>query len=194
MDKLHRDILAAGLTLCFAAAAAGAPKPAKPTPYPGDVASQLQLKADLFEALGKQSLAQTLAHVREEWEQLTPDQRQRHRDTVRAFLRNSPGEQEQILRNYERLIRMSAADREAYQRRGRWLKAVVDWLKANDPQRVEQLQKMRPLERGKALIELRDRLVREKRIALPRAGATPAPTTRPAAPGAPPAASGSPNR
>jgi hypothetical protein len=178
MKRTLRTIVAAGLVVGLVAAPAFAKddKPPKRPSFSGDIASQLKLKLRLIRAAGGESLSDALSHADEKWAQLTAEQRQHYRDQALAFLRENPQRQSELLKRYEELIRMSPEQR----RRARWLRAVVGWLKQNDPKQLEALMAMRPAERAPKLIELRDRLLRERKISL-SAGASPAPTTRPAA-------------
>jgi len=158
---------------------------ADPQPKPlavVDVAAQLKLRRELLQAMAKGSadkdkaeLAKLLAHVEQEWESLTPDQQRRYGQQAMAFLSKSPEQQEELLRRYEKYIKMTAADRERYRQRADELAAVVRWLEKNDPERIEQLKKTTPMARARQFLELRDTLLREKKISLE------APTSRPAA-------------
>jgi hypothetical protein len=174
MSKTAIGILIAVMTACLTARAQAAP-PQVPKDDPGYVKSQLKLKHDLLKAMGKEKLAESLAHVQSEWENLTPDQRRRFREQALAFLQKNTEQQEELLERYEQLIKMTAQRRQEYRQRADWLAAVTQWLEQNDPERVEQLRKMHPLDRAKELVALRDTLVREKKISLA------APTTQPAA-------------
>ena len=140
---------------------------------PGPAKWQLSLKQRLAKILGDEGLSGSLDHARVEWRRLTPDQRDRMRAQALAFLNKSPEEQDRLLEHYDQLVRMTAERREAYRRRAEWLKAVVDWLRANEPERIEQMKAMSTQHRAKAMVEFRDRLLREGKITLPQpAGAT----------------------
>jgi len=169
MKDATKVILVAALTAFLLG-----PAPKTPKGQPGDISTQLKLKQKLLAAMGKTKLAESLAHVQSEWESLTPDQRNRFREQALAFLRKNDQQQEELLERYEKLIKLTAERRQQYRQRANWLTAVVEWLEKNDPKRIEQIKAMRPLDRARELIALRDALVRENKISLPPA------TTRPA--------------
>ena len=153
--------------------------------HPGDVASQLRLKLKLLRTIGSERVMVSLSHARESWEGLTPDQRERYRDQAMAFLRENPERQAELLDHYDKLIAMTPRQRSKYRYRAAWLKAVVEWLEDNDPDRVKALKEMAPADRAREFISLRDRLAEEGEITLPakpstRPAAEDAPTTRPA--------------
>ncbi|HUS46677.1 MAG TPA: hypothetical protein VM098_01050 [Phycisphaerae bacterium] len=160
-------------------------------PRPDDemvpIQTQLELKQKLLEKMGgKSKLAELLAHVQREWESLTPDQRHQFRQKALAFLGKNDEQAGKLLEHYEKLIKMTVSQREEYRQRGAWLSAVVKWLEDNDPERIEKLKAMRPRDRAQELVALRDRLVKEKKIAL-EAATQPAeepesPSSRPGSP------------
>ncbi|MHC4984001.1 MAG: DUF3106 domain-containing protein [Planctomycetota bacterium] len=181
---MRTTILAAVLTLLWPAWLLEA-KPKAPKDNLVDVATQLKLKRRLLKDVGKGGLAKTLAHVQEEWESLTPDQRRQFRRQALAFLHKTDEQQEDLLRRYDKLIEMTAERREKYRQRAKWLAAVVKWLEENDPDRIDELKQMRPLDRAGELIELRDKLVRENKISPQEPATRPAdepsePASRPA--------------
>ncbi|MFW6133504.1 MAG: DUF3106 domain-containing protein [Planctomycetota bacterium] len=170
-------ILAAGLLVGGVAAGEPGDDARQPVRYPGDIVSQLRLKLKLLRTLDNSSVVEAVSHARQQWEGLTPDQRQRYRDQARAFLRENPERQAELLRHYDKLIRMTPERRAAYRYRAAWLKAVTDWLRAHDPERIEALRRMTPTQRAEQFVALRDRLVAEGEIELPP---PPSAATRPA--------------
>ncbi len=159
-------------TICLAVAAVGiaagvaladnSPS-ASTTPPKGSIARQLLLKFKLQAGRSGLALADALRHSRNEWESLSPDQREQFREAAYAILQKSEKDQEQILLRYEKLIKMSAERQEAYQRRAKWLKAV---LKTLSEEQKQQLLKLKPLQRARRLIEIRDQLVEQGKLAL----------------------------
>jgi len=146
---------------------------ARRKPLKGSVARQLLLKHQL-ETISEGNLAALLRHNREEWESLTPDERDRYRRYALAFLEKNRQEQEELIRRHDELIKMSAEKREAYRRRAKWLQIVVASF---TPKEREELQKLSPDDRARLLLERKAELVRQGKLQ-PDA---PAPTSQPAA-------------
>jgi hypothetical protein len=158
-----------------AGAAFGAdPKPAGPNPAPAPaagatLAAQQRLAARL-NALRGESLASALSHNRAEWESLSPDQRSRFRQDALAFLSESPDQQDRLLKQYQKLITLSAERQADYRQIAKWLKVVVDSMSADER---KALREMPPEQRAKALLARKAELVSQ--------GKLPAePATRPA--------------
>jgi hypothetical protein len=138
------------------------------------MARQLMLKYRLAGKLGdgNGTLQASLNHNRQEWESLSPDQRDHYRQEALAFMDKSEAEQEALLKKYESLIKMDAQKQQAYRERAKWLKVVVDSF---TPQERENLQKMSADERAKILLDRKAQLIAEGRLA-----PSPQPTTQPA--------------
>jgi len=166
MNKTMRSILAASLAVCVAAGTGRADNERQPA-KPGPAKWQLSLKQRLAKVLGEEGLSGSLDHARLEWSRLTADQKDQMRAQALAFLKKGPQEQERLLAHYDQLVRMTAERREAYRQRAEWLKAAIDWLQANDPGRIEQMKAMNTEQRAEAMVELRERLLREGKIVLP---------------------------
>ncbi|MBS3734020.1 MAG: DUF3106 domain-containing protein [Phycisphaerae bacterium] len=164
-------------------AAADRDAPSTPRRHAGDVANQLRLKLKLLRTLGSESAIASLSHARTEWQGLTPDQRQKYRDQARAFLRKNPERQAALLRHYDKLLKMTPERLAAYRYRAAWLKAVTEWLRKHDPERIEALRRMAPADRARQFVALKRRLVTEGEITLPPEPptATSRPASRPAA-------------
>ncbi len=144
-------------------------------PPRGSLAAQLRLKLSLQMA-GGVSLAATLDNNREQWRMLSPDQRERFREYVVSFLKKDAGDQERILKSYSAFLSLTKQKREAYRRRARWVQAVVATF---TPDEREELRRMSSVDRAKALITRRDKLVREGKLVLDEPASAPA---RPAVP------------
>ena len=141
----------------------------------GSVARQLRLKQKLLLAAAGVPLSEALKHNRQEWESLTPNQRGQFRRNVYAFRNKSPQEQTRLLEHYEKLFTMTAKRREAYRRRARWLRVVVEDF---TPQQREQLKAMSPDERARKLLARKAELIRRGVLApdrpVPKATSAPA--------------------
>lgn len=188
MLRVKRNILILALALAAASTAVvgQATQPGTPLARPprGSVAAQLQFKLKLIRAGSGQTLASSIGHNRKEWESLSPDQRDRYRMEYLAFLKESPDRQQRVIEKFGKLIRMDAKRQAAYRSRAHWLKAVVKNLTADERLRLKDLT---PQDRAKALLEMRDRLVREGKLKLqPTTTSAPA-TTRLGSPQAQPA-------
>ena len=139
------------------------PLGAMSAPPLGSRARQLTLKFRLLRESAGTELASALDHNRQEWELLSPDQRDQFRRTAVAFLQKNPAQQDKLLEHYAQFIEMSEQKREAYQRRAQWLQAVVATL---TPEQREQLERLPLAQRAQRLVALRDQLVREGKLVL----------------------------
>jgi hypothetical protein len=160
--KVKSILLTAAIGLLAASSLAGDAK-GKPS-LSESVRRQLKLKRQLGAITkGYGKLADMIAHNRRSWNQLTPDQQSRFRKHALAFLQADEAEQQQLLRHYEKLIRMTAQKRREYRNRARWLKKVVAEL---SQQQRQSLREMTPRERAEALLQWRDEFVQQGRIQL----------------------------
>lgn len=123
-------------------------------PPRGSLAAQLRLKLSL-QMSGGTSLAASLDHNRQEWEMLTPEQRERFRGIAVAFLDKDPKEQEKLLRSYSAFLSLNKQKREAYRIRAEWVRVVVASF---TPEQRKQLASMSSMDRAKALIARREEL------------------------------------
>jgi len=178
MLRLGRYILVLALPAALLAEAAladgeGLAGAMNAPPY-GSRAGQLALKFRL-EAVARLprggTLASAIGHNQHEWMMLSPDQREQFRRDALAFLRKNPTEQEKLMQQYSAYLALSKQKRLDFQRRAEWLKVVVATF---TPDERQQLEKMLPIDRAKALIARRDELVRQGKLKLPP------PTTAPA--------------
>lgn len=172
MQKLARNIVIVVITTCVAACVGQAADNLSPKPPKGSMARQLMLKYRLAGKLTDGNLQASINHNREEWNSLSPDQRDHYRQEALAFMDKSQAEQEALLKKYESLIKMDAQKLHAYRERARWLRVVVDSL---TPKERENLQKLSPDERAKILLDRKAQLVREGKLT-----AATQPSTRPA--------------
>jgi len=166
------------ILVLLAAAAAAAPARADgeaAKPRSGSVTRQIMLKLRL-EKISAGTLEESLNHNRAEWAALTPEQREQYRNQARAFLQKSPEEQRQLLAAFEKMVKLSAEKRAAYERRAKWLKVVVASFPA--AQRAE-LQRLPADQRAQLLLERKAQLIREGKLA-PDEPPAPAPTSQPA--------------
>jgi hypothetical protein len=177
MHKLVRNILVAVITPCLVACVVHAADNASPKPPKGSMAGQLMLKYRLAGKLPAGSLEASVNHNRQEWDSLSPDQRDHYRQEALAFMDKSQEEQEALLKKYESLIKMDAQKQQAYRERARWLKIVVDSF---TPQERENLQKMSPDERAKILLDRKAHLISEGKLAPAAPGPSTQPSTQPA--------------
>ncbi len=125
-----------------------------------DVARQLRLKLSLVKAANGDSLAMSIN--RQEWDRLTPDERDKYRREALAFLSKSPEEQEKVIKHYEELIHLTAARREAYLQRAQWLHVVVESFSA---QERDDLTKLPPDQRAMRLLERKAELIKQGKLA-----------------------------
>ncbi|MFP4053944.1 MAG: hypothetical protein ACLFV7_08790 [Phycisphaerae bacterium] len=180
-------VLATMFASCPAAWADGGKdaSPAAPHAPKGSVARQLDLRYKLEAASRGLSLASALNHSRQAWESLLPDERERIRKTALAILSLPEEKQLEVLQRYEKLIDMTAQRREAYERRAKMYKAVMDSLTAEER---KELMQMSLRDRARKVLEIRDRLVAEGKLKLDKkpstqpsdAIETKQPTTQPA--------------
>lgn len=138
-------------------------------PPRGSLAAQLRLKLSLQRSAGT-SLAASMDHNRQDWEMLSPEQRERFRGMAVAFLDKDPKEQENLLDKYSRFLSLDKQKREEYRTRADWVRAVVATF---TPQERKNLAGMSSMDRAKALIARRDELVSQGKLKLQ-------PTTQPA--------------
>jgi len=138
-------------------------------PPRGSLAAQLRLKLSL-QMSGGTSLVASLDHNRQEWEMLTPEQRERFRGIAVAFLDKNPKEQEKLLRSYSAFLSLNTQKRKAYRIRAEWVRVVVASF---TPQQRKQLASMSSMDRAKALIARRDALISQGKLP---------PTTQPTTP------------
>lgn len=169
--------------MVVSAAVAERDRSAAPRPPAGSVARQLMLKYRLRK-IADGTLTASLNHNREQWERLSPDQREEYRRDMVAFLDKSPERQKALLKHYENLARLSVEKQAAYQRRTAWLKPVVASF---TPDERKALRELSPRERARKLLRRRDELAARGEVALEAPKKTPAttrstePTTQPAA-------------
>ena len=159
----------------------------------GSVARQLMLKHRL-QKIATATLASSLDHNRRRWESLSPDQREQYRRDALAFEKKSVEDQEKLIKQYDKLIKLPPDKREAYRRRARWLKVVAASFTA---EQRRQLMALPPDQRARELLERKAHLIREGKLkddaaTAPRKGpqgpgARPAPATKPAEPATQPA-------
>ena len=138
-----------------AAAATSRPAPAGVT-----LAAQKRL-AERLNAIKGPSLASSLSHNRAEWESLSPDQRSRFRQEALAFLNQSPDRQELLLKQYQRLITLSAERQENYRQIAKWLKIVVDSMSYAER---KALLEMAPEQRAKAILARKAELISQGKL------------------------------
>jgi hypothetical protein len=139
-------------------------------PPRGSLAAQLRLKLSLQMSAGT-SLAASMNHNRQDWEVLSPEQRERFRSMAVAFLNKDRKQQEKLLRSYSDFLSLDKQKREEYRARANWVRAVVATF---TPQERKQLESMSSEDRARVLIDRRDELVSQGKLKLP-------PTTQPAA-------------
>ena len=146
----------------------------------GSVQRQLDLKLRLVR---EGPLAQVIDHNRQAWESLDPEQREMYRQKALAFLQKSPAEQQELLKQYEKLIKMSADKQQAYRTRAQWLQVVLDSF---TPQERQELQKATAKERAQRILQRKEELIKQGMLApdsaAPAGGVT---TTCPAKTSAP---------
>ncbi len=148
-------------------------------PAAGSIAEQLRLKLKLKAISKGDGLVAAINHNRNEWEQLSPDQRDEYRRNVVAFLNKSPEDQEKLLKHYDKLVKLSPVKRQEYRERAKWVNAVSDNL--SETEKTELLT-LSPQERARKLIERRDELIQQGKLKLaePASRPTTAPATAPA--------------
>jgi len=136
-------------------------------PPRGSLAAQLRLKLSL-QMSGGTSLAASMDHNRQEWQMLTPEQRERFRGIAVAFLEKNPNEQAKLLRSYSAFLSLNKQKRQAYRARAEWVRVVVASF---TPEQRRQLAGMSSMDRAKAIIARRDELISQGKLP---------PTTQPA--------------
>ncbi len=141
-------------------------------PTRGSMAAQLRLKLSL-QMSGGTSLAASMDHNRQEWQMLTPEQRERFRGIAVAFLDKDPKEQEKLLRSYSAFLSLNKQKREAYRARAEWVRVVVASF---TPEQRKQLARMSSRDRAKALIARREELRSQGKLPAPTAQPTTPPT------------------
>jgi hypothetical protein len=124
-------------------------------------AQQLRLRMQVRAITDDQTMAARLSSGLE-WSRLSPDQQEKIREEVLAFMGKSEAEQDKLLTHYERLIRLGAAQREAYLARAAWLRVVVD---SYTPAERKAMESLPPQERAARLIERKEQLIREGKLA-----------------------------
>jgi len=154
-----RNILAGLLMAAMAAAPALAGDDGSPLRKPpsGSMAAQLRLKF-LLKTQAEGPLLAAINHSRQDWENLSPDQRDQYRRNVLAFLNKSPEDQEKLIKHYDELVKLSSDKQDQYRQRAAWLKAVIDRL---SPEEKKALLEMTPEDRARVLIQKRDELRKE---------------------------------
>ena len=178
-----RKAVAIILVLSLAAGAVAGPT-GKPRPEPpaaarrrlGSIAGQLDVRLRLIRALGGSSLAAAIRHNEQVWEDLTPEQRGRHRKQALAFLEKDKKEQTKLLDRYKKLLQLSPEKQKAYQERARWLKVVVASF---TPAERETLRNLAPKQRARRLLQRKGELIRQGKLPPDQPATAPAsaPTT-----------------
>ncbi len=167
--------IALAAVLATAALADGPKGAAAPQPKMVDVAKQFRLLRGLQRLGGGEALAASIGHFRQEWDRLSPEQREKFRQEAQAFAAKSPQEQQKIIDHYNQLVQLSDEQRQAYVKRAAWLKVVIDSF---DAQQRAELARLSPADRAKQLLERKAQLIKEGKLK----DETPAtaPATRPA--------------
>lgn len=162
MRGLVRNILTAAIIVAsFVSAATAEGEETLRKPPMGSLARQLLLKHNL-EAVNSGKLAGNISHNRAEWENLSPEERDKYRNQVLRFIAQSSSEDiEKIIKYHDRLLNMSLERQEAYRQREKWLKVVVASF---TPQERENLQKLSPDERAKILLERKAELIKAGKL------------------------------
>ena len=163
--SIHRSVVLAvwvvsAVLLACSAAQADEDAAALRRPPMGSLARQRLLMMRL-QQITTDSLAETLKHNRQDWEQLTADERKSYRQSFLAFLQKTPKQQDQLLKRYEKLFKMTAQRRADYRRRAKWLRVVVDSFSAEQRQ---ELREMSPDDRAKELLARKARLIRDGKL------------------------------
>jgi hypothetical protein len=142
---------------------------------PGSIAAQLSLKFRLLR-VSNGSLAASLNQNQREWDNLSPEQRDKYRKEAYAFLRKSQTEQDKLIEHYSTFIALPAEKQEEYRKRAEWLKVVVNSFSAEERKALEQKP---PAERAATLLQRRDDLVKQGKLKLDEPTTQPARTTQP---------------
>jgi hypothetical protein len=163
MNRLARILTAMTLTGTLLAATGEVWAQARANPPARsmiDVAKQLKLKLKLAEVASGESLSMSIN--RQEWDRLTPDERDKYRREALAFLGKSPEEQEKVLKHYDELVKLSDAKKQAYLQRAAWLHAVVESFTAQERKDLTQLP---PDQRAKRLLQRKAELIQQGKLA-----------------------------
>jgi len=131
-------------------------------PPRGSLAAQLRLKLSLQMSAGT-SLAASMNHNRQDWEMLSPEQRERFRGLAVAFLDKNPKQQQELLLSYSAFLSLDKQKREEYRARADWVRAVVATF---TPQERKNLAGMSSMDRARAIIARRDELVSQGKLKL----------------------------
>ena len=123
-------------------------------------AQQLKLRMQVLAINDDQSMA-TRMNSGLEWSKLSPDQQEKMREEVLAFMDKPDAEQEKLIEHYQRLIRLGNAQREAYLARAAWLRVVVNSYTTDERRALESLQ---PGDRAAKLLERKEQLIREGKL------------------------------
>ena len=175
MQLFIRTALIVALTGGAAVAEPADDKDAGPVRW-GSVARQLMLKHRL-QKIAAGTLVASLDHNRRRWKGLSPDQRDQFRRDAYAFEQKSLAQKQELLKNYDKLLKLPADKREAYRRAARWINVVAASFTADERRQLMAL----PLDqRAQRLLERKAKLIREGK--LPDDGATTTPATKPAMP------------
>ena len=175
MRLFIRTALIVALTGGAAVAEPASDKDARPVRW-GSVTRQLMLKHRL-QKIATGTLASSLDHNRRRWEGLSPDQRNQFRQDAYAFEKKSLAQKQELLKHYDKLLKLPADKREAYRRAAKWINVVAASFTADERHQLMAL----PLDqRAQKLLERKAKLIREGK--LPDDGATTTPATKPAAP------------
>lgn len=150
MKIAHYILAAVSLALLAHLAPAGQDAATTRRPAAGSIEAQLRLKAQLKAESEGMTLAAAIRHNRQEWNNLSGDERDAYRRNVLAFLRKDPAEQEKLVKHYDSLVKLPPAKREEYRRYAKWVKSVVDEL---SPQERQMLLTIPPADRAKWLTQ-----------------------------------------
>jgi hypothetical protein len=102
------------------------------------------------------TLVAELSRNRKAWGNKTPEQLRMLREHYRAFLKEDPARQANLIQAFEEFSKLSLRQRELYRQRAIWLNRVVSSLTQAER---EALKKLPPDERAKRLLELKAKLV-----------------------------------
>jgi len=165
------------LVLMVLAVAALAVSPAGAQSNTGVVtkAQQLRTKMQLLAINDEQSMVARM-NSGLEWNKLSPDQQEKIREEVLAFMSKSEAEQEKLLMHYQRLIQLGNQQREAYLTRAAWLRVVVESF---TPAQRQALESLPPQDRAKQLLDRKTQLIHEGKLPADTVDAAVFPTTMP---------------
>lgn len=170
LKKLAAPLLIASVAACALAEPADDAASGN-LPPKGSMARQLRLVAQLKAVNENTTLTAALDHNRQQWESLSPDQRSKFRQDAVAFLNQDPQKQEQLLKQYEKLILLSAQQQEKYRQMAQWLKVVTESF---TPQERKELLEMNPDERAHKLLERKAELTRQGKLPADQPASVPA--------------------